>query len=60
MPIYEYRCEECGRSFEKLRKIQDADQDVQCPYCDSEEVRRQLSSFATGGGCAAPAGSRFR
>lgn len=60
MPIYEYRCEECGRSFEKLRKAADADRELECPYCNSEEVRRLLSSFATGGGCAAPAGSRFR
>jgi putative FmdB family regulatory protein len=60
MPIYEYRCEKCGRSFEKLKKFQDKDRDVQCPYCESEEVERILSSFAQGGGCGAPAGSRFR
>jgi putative FmdB family regulatory protein len=65
MPLYEYRCDKCGRSFEKLRRIQDADGDVQCPYCESEKVQRELSSFATsgdgGGGCASPAGrSRFR
>jgi putative FmdB family regulatory protein len=60
MPIYEYRCDQCGRTFEKLRKMQDADREVQCPHCDAGEVERLLSSFASGGGCAAPAGSRFR
>lgn len=61
MPIYEYRCQNCGRKFEKLRKIADADAELPCPYCESEEVARVLSSFATGGGCgSAPAGSRFR
>lgn len=61
MPIYEYRCEHCGRKFEKLRKIVDADAELACPYCESDEVGRVLSSFATGGGCGpASAGSRFR
>lgn len=59
MPIYEYRCEKCGRSFEKLRKVADADREVECPYCASEEVERLFSGFATGG-CSAPAGSGFR
>lgn len=61
MPIYEYRCDTCGRKFEKLRKAQDADRDLQCPYCESEEIERLLSSFASNTrGCGAPAGSRFR
>jgi putative FmdB family regulatory protein len=58
MPLYEYRCEKCGKRFEKLRRMQDADQGVECPECESEEVERLLSSFATGG-CGAGAGSRF-
>ncbi len=60
MPIYEYECEDCGAKFERLRKSQDADRPAQCPYCECEDTRRLLSSFAQGGGCAAPAGSRFR
>jgi putative FmdB family regulatory protein len=59
MPIYEYRCETCGRTFEKLRRMQDADQNLQCPYCESETVERQLSTFATGG-CGVGVGGRFR
>lgn len=37
----------------------DADQGIVCPHCESEEVERLLSSFATAG-CSAPAASRFR
>jgi len=59
MPLYEYRCEKCGESFEKLRRMTDADQAIACPRCDSEEVVRLLSNFATAG-CGTPAGSRFR
>ncbi len=60
MPLYEYRCEKCGERFEKLRRMQDADREVECPHCESEEVERLLSSFATGGcSASASAGSRF-
>ncbi|MFB3827803.1 MAG: zinc ribbon domain-containing protein [Bryobacteraceae bacterium] len=61
MPIYEYRCAKCGGSFEKLRKIQDADAPTECPYCESEETERQLSTFSSGFGCcSAPSASGFR
>ena len=59
MPIYEYKCETCGNRFEKLRRIADADAPQECPDCKSQKVERLLSAFATGGGCSAPAGSRF-
>ena len=48
MPIYEYRCQECGGTFEKLRRMSDADAGTECPYCDSDEVRREMSTFAWG------------
>ena len=49
MPMYEYRCRKCGKSFEMLRRMQDADHDLKCPECQSEEVERLLSTFAAGG-----------
>ena len=57
MPMYEYLCEGCGRSFEQLRRMSEADRGVVCPECRSEEVRRLLSTFAMGG--CGPAGGRF-
>jgi putative FmdB family regulatory protein len=46
MPLYEYRCAGCGTTFERLRRMQDADRDLECPKCASLEVTRQLSTFA--------------
>lgn len=66
MPLYEYHCDSCGTTFEKLRRFQDADTPLPCPECESDHVERVLSSFATGGGCGpAPSGAgggrgRFR
>jgi putative FmdB family regulatory protein len=65
MPLYEYRCAGCGQTFEQLRRMQDADSNLECPKCRSAEVSRQLSTFAPRMGspaqatapCGAPAGS---
>lgn len=35
MPLYEYLCGTCGRSFEMLRRMQEADCDLECPECKS-------------------------
>jgi len=51
MPLYEYRCETCGATYEKLRRVQDADKNLQCPICESQEVKRLVSAFATSARC---------
>ncbi len=56
MPLYEYRCEKCGKSFEKLRRMQDADEPLQCPDCRSGEVKRLFSTFSSKGCAASPSG----
>ena len=43
MPIYEYRCKECEREFEKY--VPSAGSQVACPACASEQVVRKLSVF---------------
>ncbi len=60
MPIYEYKCDGCGKAYEQIRRMRDADNDLECPDCQSSSVKRQLSSFATHSGGAsqsAPAGN---
>jgi len=56
MPLYEYRCQNCGKSFEMLRKMQDADRELECPDCRSDELERLLSTFSAGGCTASPSG----
>jgi putative FmdB family regulatory protein len=45
MPIFEYRCRECGELFEWLQSRAD-DVPSGCPRCHATEVARQLSVFA--------------
>jgi putative FmdB family regulatory protein len=56
MPIYEYRCNQCEREFE--RYVQTAQAAVACPTCQSARVTRRLSVFGArnAGGTAAAAG----
>ena len=43
MPIYEYRCKECGEEFEKIVR---SGTEINCPECSSDQVRRMMSAFA--------------
>ena len=45
MPIYEYRCKECGGSFEALLHRLDGEI-IKCPSCGSEDVEKMFSSYA--------------
>jgi len=54
MPIYEYRCEQCGAQFEELVSSADAER-VRCQQCSGRRVTRLLSAFAVGSETPAPA-----
>ncbi len=46
MPIYEYRCQDCGTKFEKLiRRASDAPELV-CPSCGEKRLQQEFSTFA--------------
>lgn len=45
MPIYEYRCESCSHTLEKLQKMSD-DMLVDCPECGQPALKRLVSAAA--------------
>lgn len=51
MPIYEFRCLQCGEVFELLAVKSGDDVDIRCPQCKGEEIERVMSrvSFNTSG-----------
>jgi putative FmdB family regulatory protein len=53
MPIYEYTCNSCKTTFEKLTKSMSAADAVKCPKCNSNQTARALSLFAVGSQSAA-------
>jgi putative FmdB family regulatory protein len=46
MPIYEYRCEECGKRSSVL-VASFSSPDPACPHCGKRALRRLVSTFAT-------------
>ncbi len=61
MPIFEFKCSDCGEKFEKLIFSSDKNK-VKCPKCNSENVNKVFSVFASKGvskgisSCSAPSG----
>jgi putative FmdB family regulatory protein len=45
MPIFEYKCEDCGSKFEKLVRRPGAEK-VLCPSCGQSHLEQQYSAFA--------------
>ncbi len=43
MPIYEYACEACGHTLEKLQKLSDAPL-TDCPECGAARLQKQVSA----------------
>lgn len=58
MPIYEFRCLQCGRTFEKLFLRPDEKVELRCPGCNAESLERLISktnyTMSAGKGTAKP------
>jgi putative FmdB family regulatory protein len=54
MPLYEFKCQKCGRRFECLVAV-GKEKDVVCAGCGSADVQKMISGFGIGGG-----GSRLK
>ena len=52
MPIFEYKCDDCGAVFELLTTSSDDNKEVHCDKCNSKNVTKLISagSALSGGG----------
>ncbi len=46
MPIYDYKCEECGTTYDIFHKVREIAEDVVCPSCGSQNHTRLISAPA--------------
>lgn len=47
MPLYEYRCDDCDKKFEKMvRFSEDPNLPQECPECHSSRTRKLITTFA--------------
>jgi len=69
MPLYDYRCRECGHRFEELIFNWDEDDEIACPNCSARDTERLMGApvtisrssckFYSEGQCSAPENSGF-
>lgn len=39
MPMYSYSCEKCGKTADKLRKLEERDEPIKCGDCGGDAIR---------------------
>ena len=48
MPIYTYKCDDCGNRFDLLVGVTAGETEKKCTKCGSTKIVKQLSSFSVG------------
>jgi len=46
MPIYDYRCDNCGKTYDVFHKVREVREDIICPSCASMKHTRLISAPA--------------
>ena len=46
MPIYEFKCGDCGEVFEVMGSYSEREKAHSCPKCGSENVKQAISLFS--------------
>jgi putative FmdB family regulatory protein len=44
MPIYDYQCADCGKTYDVFHKVREVEEDVICPTCGSAKHTRLISA----------------
>lgn len=47
MPVFEYKCDDCGTKYDFFHKSSLNQQEVTCPKCGSAKNKKLFSAFAT-------------
>jgi putative FmdB family regulatory protein len=48
MPIYTYKCQDCGEEFDLLVGVVAEKEKLKCKKCDSDNLKRIFSAFGVG------------
>jgi putative FmdB family regulatory protein len=50
MPIYEYRCRKCEKTFERFQKMGEGGEKLTCPFCGEKKPGKMISGFSSSKG----------
>jgi putative FmdB family regulatory protein len=45
MPVYDYLCRDCHKTFELILSLHEHDEVVKCPHCGSKNVEQEPAAF---------------
>ena len=45
--MYEFKCKECNHNWQVMCKMSERDNVKECPQCNSENIKRLISSGTT-------------
>jgi putative FmdB family regulatory protein len=45
MPVYDYVCNDCNKTFEQILTLRQHDGQIRCPHCGGKNVRQQAAAF---------------
>lgn len=48
MPVYSYKCKDCGEEFDLLVGVGQGSEELKCRKCGSKNLDRMLTSFGVG------------
>jgi putative FmdB family regulatory protein len=49
MPIYSYKCKDCGEQFDLLVGMTAEKAQLKCSKCNSKNIEKVISTFSVGG-----------
>jgi putative FmdB family regulatory protein len=55
MPVFDYTCSECGKSYDIYHKVREVLEDVVCPQCGSPKHKKLFSAATVSMGGSASA-----
>lgn len=59
MPIYDYKCRNCGETFETYCGLSDIESELKCPKCGSKNPEKDRSKYFGKNAAGEPKGPTF-
>ena len=45
MPVYDYVCNDCHKTFERVLTLKEHELEAKCPHCGSKNVEQEVTAF---------------
>jgi putative FmdB family regulatory protein len=55
MPVFDYSCSDCGKTYDVYHKVREVAEDVICPHCGSVKHKKLFSAATVSMGGSASA-----